>query len=158
MDDLDNLFDGGSSTTNNTQNQNDIFGGTTDFTGGSNSNQSGNEIDRIPSFLSESEMNEKVDDILQKWKKGVSEPKNLLLLLSTLHEVWSKDEKLRDISVKDMVDNPNKATKEYRKAMLLFHDDKIKNYSKKEQYVAKSLYYILNEANVDHNNNNSNFK
>lgn len=81
---------------------------------------------------------------------GVSESKNLLLLLSTIHEVWSKDEKLKEISLKEMVDDHSVASREYRRAMLLFHDDKIKKYNYKDKYVAKSLYYILTKAHEDY--------
>lgn len=79
----------------------------------------------------------------------MSEKKNLLLLLATLHEVWSKDEKLKEISLKELVDDPGKASREYRKAMLYFHDDKIKRYSKRDQIIAKSLYYILTHAHEE---------
>eukprot|EP00340_Litonotus_pictus_P007795 CAMPEP_0170524024 /NCGR_PEP_ID=MMETSP0209-20121228/9465_1 /TAXON_ID=665100 ORGANISM="Litonotus pictus, Strain P1" /NCGR_SAMPLE_ID=MMETSP0209 /ASSEMBLY_ACC=CAM_ASM_000301 /LENGTH=359 /DNA_ID=CAMNT_0010812487 /DNA_START=314 /DNA_END=1390 /DNA_ORIENTATION=+ len=108
------------------------------------------EIDLISDKVPEYELKDRIDKILEKWSMGVSEPKNLLLLLASLHEVWSKDDKLKDISVKEMVDDSGKASRIYRKAMLLFHDDKIKKYSFKEHYVAKSLYYILTKAHEEY--------
>ncbi len=71
------------------------------------------------------------------------------MLLATLHEVWSKDDKLKDISVREMVDDHGLASRMYRKAMLLFHDDKIKSLSFKYKYTAKSLYYLLTKAHED---------
>lgn len=108
-----------------------------------------NEIDRISEQQPENDIKDAVDKILENWSKGVSEQKNLLMLLATLHEVWSKDDKLKDISVREMVDDHGLASRMYRKAMLLFHDDKIKKLSYKYQYTAKSLYYLLTKAHED---------
>ena len=108
------------------------------------------EVDKIPDNLPEDEIKQRVNVIIDKWSNGVSEKKNLLLLLATLHEVWSKDDKLKDISLKELVDDPAKASREYRKAMLYFHDDKIKKYSIRDQLIAKSLYYILTHAHEDY--------
>lgn len=109
------------------------------------------EIDSISDNISESEMRDRVDLIIKKWTLGVSDqPKNLLMILSTLKEVWSKDPKLHDISLKELVDDPSLASKTYRRCMLLFHDDKIKNYNMKDKYVAKQIYYILTQAQGDH--------
>ena len=70
------------------------------------------EIDSISNNLPETEMKDRVDMILKKWTIGVSDqPKNLLMILSTLKEVWSKDPKLHDISLKELVDDPSLASK-----------------------------------------------
>lgn len=152
MNDLGDLFggvptstlnnDGGNSSNNNSFNNSGILD---DFT-----KQNKNSIDSIPNSLSENEMQEKVDIIIQKWSMNKNCPKNLLLLLSSLHEIWSRDEKLKDISLKDLVDDKGLASRVYRKSMLLFHDDKIKNLTTKEKYVAKSLYYLLTKAHEDY--------
>lgn len=108
------------------------------------------EIDKIPENLPEDEIKQRVNIIIDKWSNGVSEKKNLLLLMATLHEVWSKDDKLKEISLKELVDDPAKASREYRKAMLYFHDDKIKRYSVRDQIIAKGLYYILTHAHEEY--------
>ena len=110
-------------------------------------NKSLNEIDRIPSGLLEEETKNQINKILGQWCYGsTGEKKNLLLLLSTLHEVWSKDEKLKEISLRELVEDASLASRTYRKIMVLFHDDKIKKYSIKEQWVARELYHIFTEA------------
>lgn len=109
------------------------------------------KIDQISDKMPDFQMKEEIDDVLKNWTLNLNgQPKNLLLLLSSLYEVWSKEDSLKNISLKDMCDDPKLAGRIYRKAMILFHDDKIKHYNMKEQYVAKQLYYILTKANEDH--------
>lgn len=109
------------------------------------------DLDSVSDSLPESDLKEKVDKILSQWQLGPSsQPKNLLLLLSTLHEVWSREPKLKEINNKELIDDQGLATRTYRRCMLLFHDDKIKSLSKKEQYIAKQLYYILSYAHDAH--------
>lgn len=129
---------------------NSFMGGGEDFTKSHSKKQT--ELDSIPENIPEMELHDRIDKALGKWQQGVSESKNLLLLLSTLHEVWTKEEKLKDISLKDMVNDNKLASREYRKCMLFFHDDKIKKYSEKDQYIAKSLYYILTQAHEVYRN------
>lgn len=105
------------------------------------------KLDSIPENLPYDDITSRVDSILKEWMIGVGgQQKNLLLLLSTLHEVWTKDETLKEISLEKMVENSRLAINTCRKKMGLFHDDKIKGLSVKEQYTAKSLYLILAKA------------
>ena len=125
----------------------------------SNNNNSSNviqnQIDRISDNLPEYQTKEEIDVVLDKWKKNYNgQPKELLILLSTLHEVWSKEEKLKDISLKELTMDNKLASSVYKKCMLLFHDDKIKNLSPKYKLAAKALYYILTDANKNYRDKN----
>lgn len=112
-----------------------------------------NEVDLVNENQPECQMKEDIDNILNKWKNNYNgQPKELLILMSSLHEVWSLDNKLIDISLRELTEDLTKASRIYKKCMLLFHDDKLKKYSPKYKYLAKQLYYILNEAN-DHYRN-----
>lgn len=66
---------------------------------------SNNEIDNVPSYLTDDEIKEAIDKIIQKWTIGLNEKKNLLYLLSTLHEVWTCDPTWKEVSMKELVED-----------------------------------------------------
>jgi hypothetical protein len=107
-----------------------------------------NQLDLLSDSLPESELKEKIDSIIEKWRMGPGgQPKNLLLLLSSLHEVWSIDKKLKDIKLKDLYDDTGLATRVYKRCMLQFHVDKTQSLNLKYQLIAKQIYYVMTQAN-----------
>ena len=62
-----------------------------DFTANKNNNNNGSNypIDNIPTNLSDDDIKDRVDSIINKWTLGGEGKKNLLFLLTTLHEVWT---------------------------------------------------------------------
>lgn len=121
---------------------------TYDFTS-SNNGGSLNEIDKVSTSLSEDEIKDKCNAIISKWTQGVNEPKNLLFLLTTLHEVWSHTT-LEIPNMQTLVNDKAAVRTYYKKAMRDLHADKNRDKDFKTQYVASSLYQILNEANSNY--------
>ena len=123
----------------NTQNQQPVH----DFTG---SNL--NEIDKIPDNLDEDEIKNRVNIIINRWIMGVNEKKNLLLLITTLHEVWTHSN-LETPPMQKLVNDKTAVRSYYKKAMRELHADKNRDKDFKTRYIAEMLYQILNEANAD---------
>lgn len=109
--------------------------------------KSNHPIDQIPTNLGEEETKLRVNKIIAEWEQGINEKKNLLFLLTTLHEVWTNDTSLGTISMQDLVNNKASVKTYYKKAMRSLHPDKNKTKDFKTQYIASCLYQILNEAN-----------
>ena len=106
-------------------------------------------IDKIPTNISEDEIKEKVDQILNKWILGGEGKKNLLFLLTTLHEVWT----LSNLGIPEMqtlVNDKASVRTYYKKAMRELHADKNRDKDFKTKYIASCLYQILNEANANY--------
>ena len=60
---------------------------------------------------------------LELWAKGKSD--NLRALLSTLQDVLWEDCNWKEVSMMDLM-NPSQVKKQYRKAMIIMHPDKVK--------------------------------
>ena len=123
----------------NTQNQQPVH----DFTGSKL-----NEIDKIPDNLDEDEIKNRVNIIINRWIMGVNEKKNLLLLITTLHEVWTHSN-LETPPMQKLVNDKTAVRSYYKKAMRELHADKNRDKDFKTRYIAEMLYQILNEANAD---------
>ena len=106
-------------------------------------------IDNIPNTLPDDEIKERVDPIINKWILGGEEKKNLLFLLTTLHEVWT-DSKLTIPDMQTLVNDKAAVRTWYKKAMRELHADKNRDKDFKTKYIAASLYQILNEANSNY--------
>ena len=121
-----------------------------DFTSNSNNNNGNmNEIDKIPNNLPDDEIKDRVDPIINKWILGGEGKKNLLFLLTTLHEVWISP----NLDIPDMqtlVNDKAAVRTFYKKAMRDLHADKNRDKDYKTKYVASCLYQALNEANSNY--------
>ena len=106
-------------------------------------------IDNIPNTLPDDEIKEKVDPIIKKWILGGEGQKNLLFLLTTLHEVWTTS-KLTIPDMQTLVNDKAAVRTYYKKAMRELHADKNRDKDFKTRYIAASLYQILNEANSNY--------
>ena len=106
-------------------------------------------IDNIPKTLPDDEIKERVDPIINKWILGGEGKKNLLFLLTTLHEVWTES-KLTIPDMKTLVNDKAAVRTWYKKAMRELHADKNRDKDFKTKYIAASLYQILNEANSNY--------
>ena len=104
--------------------------------------------------LDEYQIKEKVDSIIIPWTKGMNEPKNIYLLLASLHEIWTKSnyEYLKEISIKSMMDDTAVFRKTYKTVLKMFHTDKVKGYTFKERWACEQLYHIVAKANEDYIN------
>ena len=121
-----------------------------DFTANMNSsNGSMNPLDNVSENLPEDEIKDKVNVIIKEWSKGEEGQKNLLFLLTTLHEVW-KSPILPDFDMKTLVNDKSKVRTFYKKAMRDLHADKNKDKNFKTKYIASCLYQLLNEANSNY--------
>ena len=106
-------------------------------------------IDNIPNTLPDDEIKERVDPIINKWILGGEGKKNLLFLLTTLHEVWTNS-KLTIPDMQTLVNDKAAVRTWYKKAMRELHADKNRDKDYKTKYIAASLYQILNEANSNY--------
>ena len=106
-------------------------------------------IDNIPNTLPDDDIKERVDLIINKWIKGGEGQKNLLFLLTTLHEVWTNS-KLTIPDMQTLVNDKAAVRTWYKKAMRELHADKNRDKDYKTKYIAASLYQILNEANSNY--------
>ena len=121
-----------------------------DFT--SNLNKSSgkmNSLDYIPDNLPEDEMKDKVNKIINEWSLGGEGKKNLLFLLTTLHEVW-KSNSLKIPDMQTLVNDKSKVRTYYKNAMRDLHADKNRDKDPKTKYIASCLYQLLNEANSNY--------
>jgi hypothetical protein len=120
-----------------------------DFTSSGNNNGNMNEIDKIPNNLPDDDIKDRVDPIINKWTLGGEGKKNLLFLLTTLHEVWTSP----NLDIPDMqtlVNDKAAVRTFYKKAMRDLHADKNRDKDYKTKYVASCLYQALNEANSNY--------
>ena len=121
-----------------------------DFTANMQSNNGNMDpIDSVSENMPEDEIKDKVDVIIKEWSKGGEGQKNLLFLLTTLHEVW----KTTDLKVPDMqtlVNDKSSVRTYYKKAMRDLHADKNRDKNFKTKYIASCLYQLLNEANSNY--------
>ena len=106
-------------------------------------------IDKIPNTIPDEEIKERVDPIINKWILGGEGQKNLLFLLTTLHEVWTNS-KLTIPDMQTLVNDKAAVRTWYKKAMRELHADKNRDKDFKTKYIAASLYQILNEANSNY--------
>ena len=106
-------------------------------------------IDNIPDTLPDDEIKGRVDPIINKWTLGGEGKKNLLFLLTTLHEVWTNS-KLTIPDMQTLVNDKAAVRTWYKKAMRELHADKNRDKDFKTKYIAASLYQILNEANSNY--------
>ena len=108
------------------------------------------EIDKIPNSLDEDELKSRVSNVINKWTMGVNEKKNLLFLITTLHEVWTNSN-LETPPMQKLVNDKTAVRTYYKKAMRELHADKNRDKDFKTRYIAEMLYQILNEANAAYN-------
>ena len=106
-------------------------------------------IDNIPNTLPDDDIKERVNQIINKWILGGEGQKNLLFLLTTLHEVWT-DSKLTIPDMQTLVNDKAAVRTWYKKAMKELHPDKNIDKDFKTQFIASRLYQILNEANSNY--------
>ena len=106
-------------------------------------------IDNIPNTLPDDDIKERVNQIINKWILGGEGQKNLLFLLTTLHEVWT-DSKLTIPDMQTLVNDKAAVRTWYKKAMKELHPDKNVAKDFKTQFIASRLYQILNEANSNY--------
>ena len=121
-----------------------------DFTASSNNNGKMYPIDKVPSDLSEDEIKQNVDPIINKWTLGGEGKKNLLFLLTTLNEVWTNSSTLDPPDMQTLVNDKSAVRTFYKKAMRELHADKNRDKDFKTRYIASTLYQILNEANSNY--------
>ena len=107
-------------------------------------------IDRIPNNISEDDIKDQVDPIINKWTLGGEGKKNLLFLLTTLHEVWTTESHLDIPDMATLVNDKAAVRTFYKKAMRELHADKNRDKDFKTKYIASCLYQILNEANSNY--------
>ena len=105
------------------------------------------EIDKIPNSLDEDELKNRVKNVINKWTMGVNEKKNLLFLITTLHEVWTNSN-LETPPMQKLVNDKSAVRTYYKKAMRELHADKNRDKDFKTRFIAEMLYQILNEANA----------
>ena len=121
-----------------------------DFTANMNNNNGKMyPIDHISNTLSDDEIKERVDPIINKWTLGGEGKKNLLFLLTTLHEVWTNSS-LGTPDMQTLVNDKAAVRTFYKKAMRELHADKNRDKDYKTKYIASCLYQILNEANSNY--------
>ena len=106
-------------------------------------------IDHIPNTLSDDDIKDRVDPIINKWTLGGEGKKNLLFLLTTLHEVWTNSS-LGTPDMQTLVNDKAAVRTFYKKAMRELHADKNRDKDFKTKYIASCLYQILNEANSNY--------
>ena len=106
-------------------------------------------IDKISNTLPDDDIKAQVDPIINKWILGGEGQKNLLFLLTTLHEVWTNS-KLTIPDMQTLVNDKAAVRTWYKKAMRELHADKNRDKDFKTRYIAASLYQILNEANSNY--------
>ena len=106
-------------------------------------------IDKIPNTLPDDDIKERVDSIIDEWILGGEGKKNLLFLLTTLHEVWTNS-KLNIPDMQTLVNDKAAVRTWYKKAMKELHPDKNIDKDFKTQFIASRLYQILNEANSNY--------
>ena len=114
-----------------------------------NNNGSSYPIDNIPTNLPDDDIKDRIDPIINKWTLGGEGKKNLLFLLTTLHEVWTNS----SLGIPDMqtlVNDKAAVRTFYKKAMRELHADKNRDKDYKTKYIASCLYQILNEANSNY--------
>ena len=119
-----------------------------DFTQNMKSSGKMNSLDYIPDNLPEEDMKDKVNAIINEWAKGGEGKKNLLFLLTTLHEVWKSNLQIPDMQT--LVNNKSKVRTFYKNAMRDLHADKNRDKDPKTKYIASCLYQLLNEANSNY--------
>jgi hypothetical protein len=107
------------------------------------------QIDKISNTLPDDDIKAQVDPIINKWILGGEGQKNLLFLLTTLHEVWTNS-KLTIPDMQTLVNDKAAVRTWYKKAMRELHADKNRDKDFKTRYIAASLYQILNEANSNY--------
>lgn len=121
-----------------------------DFTSNMNSNNGRMyPIDNVSENLPEDDIKGKVNIIISEWSKGGEGQKNLLFLLTTLHEIWKSDN-LDKPDMKTLVNDKAKLRTFYKKAMRDLHPDKNRDKDFKTKYIASCLYQLLNEANSNY--------
>ena len=120
-----------------------------DFTQNMKTTGKMNSLDFIPDNLPEEDMKERVNAIINEWAKGGEGQKNLLFLLTTLHEVW-KSNSLKIPDMQTLVNNKSKVRTYYKMAMRDLHADKNRDKDPKTKYIASCLYQLLNEANSNY--------
>ena len=82
---------------------------------------------------------------LELWAKGKSD--NLRALLSTLQDVLWEGCNWKEVSMMDLM-NPSQVKKQYRKAMIIMHPDKVKQRggTTEQIYIADYLFDLTNQA------------
>ena len=88
-----------------------------DFTVNSNSNGKIYPIDKIPNNLPDDDIKDRVDPIINKWTLGGEGKKNLLFLLTTLHEVWTTGSNLGIPEMQTLVNDKAAVRTFYKKAI-----------------------------------------
>ena len=122
-----------------------------DFTSSMNNNNGKiYPIDKIPNNIPDEEIKERVDAIINKWTIGGEGQKNLLFLLTTLHEVWTTGSNLETPEMKTLVNDKAAVRTFYKRAMRELHADKNRDKDYKTKYIASCLYQLLNEANSNY--------
>ena len=111
-----------------------------DFTANMNNNNNGSSypIDNIPNTLSDDDIKDRVDPIINKWILGGEGKKNLLFLLTTLHEVWTNSS-LGTPEMQTLVNDKAAVRTFYKKAMRELHADKNRDKDFKTKYIASCL-------------------
>ena len=121
-----------------------------DFTSNLNNNIGKmTDLDFVPDNLPEEDMKDRVNKIINQWSLGGEGKKNLLFLLTTLHEVW-KSNSLKIPDMQTLVNNKSKVRTYYKMAMRDLHADKNRDKDPKTKYIASCLYQLLNEANSNY--------
>ena len=121
-----------------------------DFTANLNNNIGKmTDLDFVPDNLPEEDMKDRVNKIINQWSLGGEGKKNLLFLLTTLHEVW-KSNSLKIPDMQTLVNNKSKVRTYYKMAMRDLHADKNRDKDPKTKYIASCLYQLLNEANSNY--------
>lgn len=122
-----------------------------DFTSSMNNNNGKiYPIDKIPNNIPDDEIKERVDAIINKWTIGGEGQKNLLFLLTTLHEVWTTGSNLENPDMQTLVNDKAAVRTFYKRAMRELHADKNRDKDFKTKYIASCLYQLLNEANSNY--------
>ena len=120
-----------------------------DFTSSTSKKGKVYPIDRISKNLPDDDIKAQVDPIIDKWTLGGEGKKNLLFLLTTLHEVWTESN-LDIPEMQKLVNDKATVRTFYKKAMRELHADKNRDKDYKTKYIASCLYQILNEANSNY--------
>ena len=103
---------------------------------------------KIPDNLDEDEIKNRVNIIINRWIMGVNEKKNLLLLITTLHEVWTHSN-LETPPMQKLVNDKTAVRSYYKKAMRELHADKNRDKDFKTRYIVEMIYQIINEDNEE---------
>jgi len=82
---------------------------------------------------------------LEAWAKGKSD--NIRALLSTLQDVLWEGSRWKEVSMMDLM-NPAQVKKQYRKAMIIMHPDKVKQKggTTEQIFIADYLFDLTNQA------------